>query len=279
MFDRFTGQARRIVVIAQEQARILRNDHIGTEHLLLGVLETDDGIGARVLNEMGVDGEKLRTDIVDTIEADEESPEGHIPFTPEAKESLELALRAALGLGHRYIGSEHVLLALCDQEEASAGKVLAAHGVTIEGVKQTTLAVLDDPDIESEPSVPTDSLDLSQLQAPPRTVASAPFSLNAPAGPGGRARITPGLIGVLLGLIVVAAATIERPPTAIGRTALIALGAGALSSVVAGLAPLAQGRWMPARGWRIDLGPGAYVVTLVLLSAAALLVVLDGLLA
>src|SRR5215216_3168181 len=109
MFERFTDRARASVVLAQDQARRLHHDYIGTEHLLLGLLAETDGVAAKVLDAMGVRIAAVEADLVAIIGRGEVEPSGHIPFTPRAKKVLELSLREALQLGHRHIGTEHIL--------------------------------------------------------------------------------------------------------------------------------------------------------------------------
>jgi len=128
MFERFTNRARRVVVLAQEQARELNHNYIGTEHLLLGLAKEDDGIAGRVLIAHGMSYDIVRQDVVDKVGIGKgDSPSGHIPFTPRAKKTLELSLREALSLHHNYIGTEHILLGLIREGEGVAAQVLAKH--------------------------------------------------------------------------------------------------------------------------------------------------------
>ncbi len=112
MFERFTEQARQVVVLAQEEARTLRHDYIGTEHLLLGLLREENGLAARACASLNIDVERVRAQVVGIVGPRDEVASGQLPFTPRAKKVLELALREALSLGHNYIGTEHVLLGL-----------------------------------------------------------------------------------------------------------------------------------------------------------------------
>src|SRR3990170_6364117 len=112
MFERFTEKARRVVVYAQEEARMLNQNYIGTEHLLLGLIREEEGIAARALQNLNINLEDVREQVEDIIGKGSSAPIGHIPFTPRAKKVLELALREALQLGHNYIGTEHILLGL-----------------------------------------------------------------------------------------------------------------------------------------------------------------------
>jgi ATP-dependent Clp protease ATP-binding subunit ClpA len=128
MFERFTNRARRVVVLAQEQARQLNHNYIGTEHLLLGLAKEDDGIAGRVLAAHGMPYEVVRQDVIDKVMIGKgDSPSGHIPFTPRAKKTLELSLREALALNHTYIGTEHLLLGLIREGEGVAAQVLSKH--------------------------------------------------------------------------------------------------------------------------------------------------------
>ena len=112
MFERFTDRARRVVVLAQEEARLLNHNYIGTEHLLLGLIYEGEGVAARVLESLDVSLADARAEVEEIIGHGGQSPSGHIPFTPRAKKVLEMALREALKLGHNYIGTEHILLGL-----------------------------------------------------------------------------------------------------------------------------------------------------------------------
>ena len=112
MFERFTDRARRVVVLAQEEARRLNHNYIGTEHILLGLIQEGEGHAAKAIEELNISIESVRSEVVEIIGEGQQSPSGHIPFTPRAKKVLELSLREALQLGHNYIGTEHILLGL-----------------------------------------------------------------------------------------------------------------------------------------------------------------------
>jgi ATP-dependent Clp protease ATP-binding subunit ClpC len=112
MFERFTDRARRVVVLAQDEARLLNHNYIGTEHILLGLIHENEGVGAKALEALGVTLDAVREQVRDIIGEGNQTPSGHIPFTPRAKKVLELSLREALQLGHNYIGTEHILLGL-----------------------------------------------------------------------------------------------------------------------------------------------------------------------
>src|SRR5579859_5323657 len=127
MFERFTKRARRVVVLAQEEARQLSHNYIGTEHILLGLLkEENGGVGGRALRKHGITHEIARQDVIDRVGMGKAQPSGHIPFTPRAKKTLELALREALHLGHNYIGTEHILLGLIKEGDGVAAQIMAA---------------------------------------------------------------------------------------------------------------------------------------------------------
>ena len=128
MFERFTNRARRVVVLAQEEARILRHNYIGTEHLLLGILAEGEGTAFRALDELGVTLEIARQQVEGIIGAGQDAMSGHIPFTPRAKKVLELSLREALKLGHNYIGTEHILLGIIREGDGVGAQVLTRLG-------------------------------------------------------------------------------------------------------------------------------------------------------
>jgi ATP-dependent Clp protease ATP-binding subunit ClpC len=140
MFERFTDRARQTVVLAQEEARLLSHNYIGTEHLLLGLLREGDGLAARSLRRLGIQLDRVRSDVEQIIGRGTEAPPGHIPFTPRSKKVLELALREALQLGHNYIGTEHILLGLVREGEGVAAQVLVRRGADLDRVRATVLA-------------------------------------------------------------------------------------------------------------------------------------------
>lgn len=142
MFERFTERARRVVVQAQEEAKKLNQNYIGTEHLLLGLLKEEDGIAAKALLSLGLKCEDIRRGVIDIVGKGEVQPVGHIPFTPRAKKVLELSLREALQMGHNYIGTEHILLGLIREGEGVAARVLSNLGVDIEKVREQIIDML-----------------------------------------------------------------------------------------------------------------------------------------
>ncbi|MCB1272367.1 MAG: ATP-dependent Clp protease ATP-binding subunit, partial [Microthrixaceae bacterium] len=142
MFERFTDRARRVVVLAQEEARLLNHNYIGTEHILLGLIHEGEGVAAKALESLGISLEAVRTQVEEIIGQGHQSPSGHIPFTPRAKKVLELSLREALQLGHNYIGTEHILLGLIREGEGVAAQVLVKLGADLSRVRQQVIQLL-----------------------------------------------------------------------------------------------------------------------------------------
>jgi ATP-dependent Clp protease ATP-binding subunit ClpA len=139
MFERFTDRARRVVVLAQEEARRLDHNYIGTEHLLLGLVHDDEGVAAKALEDLGISLAAVRQQVRDIIGGGASAPTGHIPFTPRAKKVLELGLREALQLGHNYVGTEHILLGLVREGEGVAAQVLVRLGADLQVVRQAVV--------------------------------------------------------------------------------------------------------------------------------------------
>ena len=142
MFERFTDRARRVVVLAQEEARLLNHNYIGTEHILLGLIHEGEGVAAKALESLGISLEGVRGQVEELIGQGGSSPSGHIPFTPRAKKVLELSLREALQLGHNYIGTEHILLGLIREGEGVAAQVLVKLGADLSRVRQQVIQLL-----------------------------------------------------------------------------------------------------------------------------------------
>ncbi len=142
MFERFTDRARRVVVLAQEEARALHHNYIGTEHILLGLIQEGEGVAAKALESLGISLDAVRTEVKDIIGSGGNPPSGYIPFTPRAKKVLELALREALQLGHKYIGTEHILLGLIREGEGVAAQVLVKLGADLSRVRQQVISLL-----------------------------------------------------------------------------------------------------------------------------------------
>ena len=142
MFERFTDRARRVVVLAQEEARMLNHNYIGTEHILLGLIHEGEGVAAKGLESLGISLEAVRAQVEEIIGQGQQAPSGHIPFTPRAKKVLELSLREALQLGHNYIGTEHILLGLIREGEGVAAQVLVKLGADLSRVRQQVIQLL-----------------------------------------------------------------------------------------------------------------------------------------
>jgi ATP-dependent Clp protease ATP-binding subunit ClpC len=151
LFERFTDRARRVVVLAQEEARLLNHNYIGTEHILLGLIHEGEGAAARALAGMGISLEAVRSQVVEIIGQGAQAPSGHIPFTPRAKKVLELSLREALQLGHNYIGTEHILLGLIREGEGVAAQVLQKLGAELHKVRQAVIQLLSGSQSEEGP--------------------------------------------------------------------------------------------------------------------------------
>ena len=176
MFERFTDRARRVVVLAQEDARLLKHNYIGTEHILLGLIHEGDGVAAKALESLGISLEAVRAEVQEIIGTGESEPSGQIPFTPRAKKVLELSLREALQLGHNYIGTEHILLGLIREGEGVAAQVLAKLGADQSRVRREVLRLLsasrtDEPIVitaaesDPQPRCPRCGADLTQQAA------------------------------------------------------------------------------------------------------------------
>src|SRR5258708_4070505 len=145
MFERFTERARQVVVLAQEEARTLKHNYIGTEHILLGLLREEEGLAARVLESLDITVERVRAQVVRIVGSGEEVTSGQIPFTPRAKKVLELALREALSLGHNYIGTEHILLGLVRENEGVAARILLDFDADSEKIRNEVIRMLSGP--------------------------------------------------------------------------------------------------------------------------------------
>ncbi len=170
MFERFTDRARRVVVLAQEEARMLNHNYIGTEHILLGLIHEGEGVAAKALESLGISLEGVRSQVEEIIGQGQQAPSGHIPFTPRAKKVLELSLREALQLGHNYIGTEHILLGLIREGEGVAAQVLVKLGADLNRVRQQVIQLLSgyqgkEPSSGSGPAegTPSTSLVLDQF--------------------------------------------------------------------------------------------------------------------
>jgi ATP-dependent Clp protease ATP-binding subunit ClpC len=151
MFERFTERARQVVVLAQEEARQLKHNYIGTEHILLGLLREEEGLAARVLESLDITVERVRAQVVRIVGSGEEVTSGQIPFTPRAKKVLELALREALSLGHNYIGTEHILLGLVRENEGVAARILLDFDADSEKIRNEVIRMLSGPGSRQRP--------------------------------------------------------------------------------------------------------------------------------
>src|SRR5918995_6779997 len=145
MFERFTDRARRVVVLAQEEARMLNHNYIGTEHILLGLIHEGEGVAAKALESLGISLEAVRAQVEEIIGQGQSAPTGHIPFTPRAKKVLELSLREALSLGHHYIGTEHVLLGLVRENDGVAARILLDFDADAEKIRNEIIRMLSGP--------------------------------------------------------------------------------------------------------------------------------------
>ncbi len=142
MFERFTDRARRVVVLAQEEARMLDHNYIGTEHILLGLIHEGEGVAAKALESLGISLDAVRQQVEEIIGRGQQALSGHIPFTPRAKKVLELSLREALQLSHDYIGTEHILLGLIREGDGVAAQVLVRLGADLNRVRQQVIQLL-----------------------------------------------------------------------------------------------------------------------------------------
>jgi ATP-dependent Clp protease ATP-binding subunit ClpC len=144
MFERFTDRARRVVVQAQDEARTLSHNYIGTEHILLGLIHEGEGTGTKALESLGISLETVRQQVQEVIGQGQHAPSGHIPFTPPAKKALELALSESKALSHNYIGTEHILLGLIREGDGVAAQVLVKLGADLNRVRQQVIQLLHD---------------------------------------------------------------------------------------------------------------------------------------
>jgi len=181
MFERFTDRARRVVVLAQEEARILNHNYIGTEHILLGLIHEGEGVAATALESLGISLAMVRSQVEQIIGRGQAPPTGHIPFTPRAKKVLELSLREALQLGHNYIGTEHILLGVIREGEGVAAQVLQKLGADLNRVRQQIIALLSGHEFkgEAQPAPPIEPEDFTarvaraeEIEAVAREVAA-----------------------------------------------------------------------------------------------------------
>jgi ATP-dependent Clp protease ATP-binding subunit ClpC len=176
MFERFTDRSRRVVVLAQEEARMLDHNYIGPEHILLGLIHEDQGVAARALVGLGVSLDELRQQVEERIGRGKQAPSGHIPFVPRAKKVLELSLREALQLGHNYIGTEHILLGILREGDNVAAEVLVAMGTDLNKVRLQVIKLVD-PEAVAEAVSLAEGGTLPGEILTPRVAASRDFLL------------------------------------------------------------------------------------------------------
>ena len=184
MFERFTERARQVVVLAQDEARSLKHNYIGTEHLLLGLLREEEGIAARVLGDLGVTLEDVRARVVRIVGRGDEFAGGQIPFTPRSKKALELSLREALSIGHNYIGTEHILLAVAREKEGVASQILLELGANRDTVRQAVLKTLSPrgPKESAGETGFSQTVSVGRSERVSRTVLGAAATLAFPLG-------------------------------------------------------------------------------------------------
>ena len=151
MFERFTDRARRVMVLAQEEARLLNHNYIGTEHLLLGLIHEGEGVAAQALESLGVSLPAVRQQVEEIIGRGQQASSGRIPFTPRAKKVLELSRREALAMGHNYVGTEHILLGLLREGDGVAAQVLVRMGADLNRVRQQVIGILSGHQDKDEP--------------------------------------------------------------------------------------------------------------------------------
>src|SRR5438876_176173 len=187
MFERFTDRARRVVVLAQEEARMLNHNYIGTEHILLGLIHEGEGVAAKALESLGISLEAVRQQVEEIIGQGQQAPSGHIPFTPRAKKVLELSLREALQLGHNYIGTEHILLGLIREGEGVAAQVLVKLGADLSRVRQQVIQLLSGYAGKEGAATGAGSSGDAAPSAPPRA-PSTPHRSSSPCWPAASCR-------------------------------------------------------------------------------------------
>ena len=187
VFERFTERARQVVVLAQDEARALKHNYIGTEHILLGLLREEEGLAARVLESLDITVEEVRAQVARIVGQGDEVTTGQIPFTPRAKKVLELALREALSLGHNYIGTEHILLGLVRENEGVAARILLDFDADAEKIRNEIIRMLSGPGRRQQGSGQSSGEKSKSSQAA-RPVRPQPYAARRrwQARPGGR---------------------------------------------------------------------------------------------
>ncbi len=184
MFERFTERARRVVVLSQEEARLLNHNYIGTEHVLLGLIHEDSGIAARALGRMGIHLEAVRGQVIAIIGQGSQVESGHIPFTPRAKKVMELSMRESLQLGHNYIGTEHLLLGLIREGEGVGAQVLYKLGADLHSVRKTVIQLLAGVSSEELSGVMEEEIDYPENPYDRMLAEDAESTLLLHSGPG-----------------------------------------------------------------------------------------------
>jgi ATP-dependent Clp protease ATP-binding subunit ClpC len=185
MFERFTERARRVVVLAQDEARMLSHTYIGTEHILLGLIHEGNGVAARTLESLGISLAVVRQQVEEIIGRGQQQPSGHIPFTPRAKKVLELSLREALQLGHTYIGTEHILLGLIHEGDGVAAQVLVGLGVDLDRARQQVIQLVTGRAEPGDPAAIADDLRARLASVAARLAVVERTLGDAAAGAGG----------------------------------------------------------------------------------------------
>jgi ATP-dependent Clp protease ATP-binding subunit ClpC len=152
MFERFTDRSRRVVVLAQEEARMLNHEYVGTEHILLGLIREDGGVAGQALESLGISADAARRQVEEIVGRGQTGPaRGHLPFTPQGKKVLQLSLREAIALGHGYVGTEHILLGLIREDEGVTTRVLNGLGVDPNTIRQQVIRLVSARQIHEEP--------------------------------------------------------------------------------------------------------------------------------
>jgi hypothetical protein len=167
MFERYTDRARRVVVLAQEEARMLNHNYIGTEHILLGLIHEGEGVAAKALESLGISLDAVRQQVEEIIGRGQQAASGHIPFTPRAKKVLELSRREAEQLGHTYVGTEHILLGLIREGDGVAAQVLVQLGADLNRVRQRVIELISGQQLQPQPGrrPPREGALVTELQA------------------------------------------------------------------------------------------------------------------
>jgi ATP-dependent Clp protease ATP-binding subunit ClpC len=182
MFERFSDRARRVVVLAQEEARLLNHNYIGTEHLLLGLIHEGEGVAAQALASVQITLDDVRHDVEEIIGPTAASPVGNIPFTPRLKKVLELSLREALQLGHNEIRTEHLLLALCRAGQGVAAQVLVRRGANLTRVRAAVIQFMPQGTSEPAETRPRPRRGVGPARSSPPTAAECPHCRSDLAG-------------------------------------------------------------------------------------------------